>query len=135
VAGNGGRMAEIKRKLKTAAARGKTSRTTKNKKGEQANGEETAGKNGAEQLREAADMRVGMNSEELADLLTRKALEGDLASAKVLVGLAERKKPQAESVKKRRGPGLAEQLAAEPQWKEPPEGEEVTGGGVVEAEG
>jgi hypothetical protein len=35
----------------------------------------------------------GRNSEKLADLLTEKALAGDLASTKVLVALAEGKKP------------------------------------------
>jgi len=80
-------------------------------------------------------MRVGMNSEELADLLTRKALEGDLASAKVLVALADGKKPRAEQAKKRRGPSLAERLAAQPEWREPPEEKVETGGGGVEAEG
>lgn len=74
-------------------------------------------RDGAERLRLAADKRVGRNSEKLADLLTEKALAGDLASAKVLVGLAEGKKPQPEIKKKRRGPSLAEQLAAEPQWR------------------
>jgi hypothetical protein len=71
----------------------------------------------------------------LADLLTEKALKGDLASTRVLVGLAERKKPRAEPVKKRRGPSLAEQLAAEPQWQEPAEGREERGGEGVEGEG
>jgi hypothetical protein len=80
-------------------------------------------------------MRVGWNSEKLADVLTSQALAGDLASAKVLVALAEGKKPGPEPVKKRCGPGLAERLAAEPQWREPPEKAEETGGGGVEAEG
>jgi hypothetical protein len=65
---------------------------------------------------------VGRNSEKLADLLTEKALNGDLASAKVLFGLAERKKPIQEPVKKRRGPGLAERWAAEPEWRGEGEG-------------
>jgi hypothetical protein len=60
---------------------------------------------------------VGRISEKLADLLTNKALAGDLASARVLFGLAERKKPMQEPVKKRRGPGLAARWAAEPEWK------------------
>jgi hypothetical protein len=111
-----------KRKVKTGSATksGKRERTSKD---------------GAEQLKRAADKRVGRNSEKLADLLTEKALEGDLASARVLVGLAERKKPREKQVKKRRGPSLAERLVAEPEWKEPPEGEEVTGCVGVEAEG
>lgn len=74
-------------------------------------------KDGAERLRQAADKRVGRNSEELADLLTAKALKGDLASTRVLVALAANKKPLPERVKKRHGPSLAQRLAAEPQWK------------------
>ena len=67
---------------------------------------------------------MARNSEELADLLETKALAGDLASAKVLVGLAERKKPIPEPVKRRRGPSLAELWAAEPQWQGEPEDRE-----------
>jgi VIT1/CCC1 family predicted Fe2+/Mn2+ transporter len=78
----------------------------------------TACKDGAERLRQAADKRVGWNSEELADLLTAKALKGDLASTRVLVTLAASKKPLPERVKKRHGLSLAQRLAAEPQWKD-----------------
>jgi hypothetical protein len=61
---------------------------------------------------------VGRNSEKLADLLTEKALGGDLASAKTLVALAAAKKPIPEPVKKRHEPSYAEKLANEPQWPE-----------------
>jgi len=122
VAGNGGKMALIRQDLKSDRTSGKTSSTTNKKTGEEANRRRAcqgkAGrKDGAERLRQAADRRVGRNSNELADLLTEKALAGDLASAKVLVGLAERKKPRAEPVKKRRGPTDAELLAMEPPWQ------------------
>jgi len=93
-----------------------TRRTTKNRRRKQANGN-TSCKDGAERLRQAADKRVGRISEKLADLLSEKALTGDLASARVLFGLAERKKPMQEPVKKRRGPGLAARWASEPEWK------------------
>ena len=97
------------------------SSTTKHRGRERARGN-TPRKDGAERLRHAADKRVGRISEQLADLLEGKALKGDLASAKVLFGLAERKKPSPEPVKKRRGPGLAERWAAEPEWQGEGEG-------------
>jgi len=80
---------------------GKTGSTANGGKSERGN------QNGAERLRRAADRRVGMHSEEIADRLTEKALKGDLASAKELMRLAEGKKPLAKPVKKRRGPGPA----------------------------
>jgi hypothetical protein len=111
-------MAETLQALSTENTSEKASSTTKKGRPERASREKTARKSGAERLRQAADRRVGRNSKKLADLLTEKALKGDLASTKVLVGLAERKKPSQEPAKKRRGPSLAEQLAAEPQWVE-----------------
>ena len=75
-----------------------------------------ARKSGAEQLRSAADRRVGRNSKKLADLLTEKALAGELAYAKMLVGLADGKKPEPEN---RRLLSLIEELATEPGWVEP----------------
>jgi hypothetical protein len=122
-------MAEGQQVSSTDKRKVKTGSTTNGKK------RERTGKDGAEQLRRAADKRVGRNSEKLADLLTVKALEGDLASTRVLVGLAGSKKPRAERAKKRRGPSLAERLVAEPEWREPPEEKVETGGGGVEAEG
>ena len=110
-------MAVRELELRNDNASRKTSRTTKNRRRKRAEGK-TACKDGAERLRLAADKRVGRISEKLADLLSNNALAGDLASARVLVGLAERKKPIQEPVKKRRGPGLAARLAAEPEWKE-----------------
>lgn len=77
---------------------------------------------GAEQLKWAADRQVGRNSKKIADLLTVRAVTGDLPSIRVLVGLAERKKPRPEPVKKWVGPSLAERLAAEPEWEGGEEG-------------
>jgi hypothetical protein len=93
-----------------------TGRTTKSRTVERASRAKTSRKDGVERLRQEADKQVGQNSEKLASLLTKKALAGDLASTKVLVGLAERKKPRPEPKKKWRGPSLAERLAAEPEW-------------------
>ena len=119
-------MAVATQALKTDNASTKTDSTTKNNAREQPvrrrNGGTAASKDGAERLRQAADKRVGRNSEKLADLLTEKALDGNLASAKVLLALTGAKKPIQEPVKKRRGPSLAELLAAEPEWKGEGEG-------------
>ncbi len=135
VAGNGGKMAVIRQDFKRDRTSEKTSSTTNKKTGEGAKRTRACGgkagrKDGAERLRQEADRRVGRNSKQLADLLTEKALGGDLASAKVLVGLAERKKPRPEPVKKRRGPSEAELLAIEPEWQgELEEDSAETGGG------
>jgi hypothetical protein len=66
---------------------------------------------------------VGQNSEKLADLLMEKALTGDLAYAKALLGLADSKKPEPV---KRRGLSLAQRLMAGPEWQRPAEGNEDT---------
>jgi hypothetical protein len=72
-------MAVTEQALKTDNASRKTGNTTKNEKRERAvrtrDGGKTARKGGAERLQEAADRRVGRNSEKLADLL-EEALEG-----------------------------------------------------------
>jgi hypothetical protein len=128
-------MAKEKTKLRTVKAKEKTGSTTTDKPRERASQENAASKGGAELLRQEADKQVGMNSEKLVHLLTAKALKGDLASTRVLVALAERKKQQAERTKKPRGPSSAERLEAEPEWREPPENAEETGGEEVEAEG
>jgi hypothetical protein len=107
-------MAEAKLELVVDKASSSTSKTTKNK-ARKPTGRKTSHKSGAEQLRCAADRQVGRNSKELADLMTKKALKGNLAYTKALVGFAEGKKP--EPVKKRRGPTLAERLRAEKQWE------------------
>jgi hypothetical protein len=110
-------MAVLQQKLSSDNASMTTGRTTRNRRRVRADGK-MARKDGAERMRQAADMRVGRISEKMADLLSSKALAGDLACARVLFGLAERKKPIQDLVKKRRGPGLAARLAAEPPWQE-----------------
>jgi len=101
-------MAVGKQKLGTEIASRKTGRTSKHKAVQRASRGSAARKDGAEQL---------------ADLLEGKALEGDLASTKVLFGLAERKQPIPAPVKRRRGLSPAQRLAAEPKWQ----GEEEDG--------
>jgi hypothetical protein len=104
---------------KTDKAIGKTKGGGAAKTSKRVSGGKTARKDGVERLRKAADKRVGRISEKLADLLEGNALKGDLASTKVLVGLAERKKPMPEPKKRRRGPSLPDQLAQEPEWEGP----------------
>ena len=118
-------MDERQQELRTEHESRNTGGTTKSRTVERASRAKTPRKDGAERLRQAADKRVGRNSDKLADLLTEKALAGDLASAKVLVGLAERKKASLEPKKRRRGPSLAERLAAEPEWQGEEEEETV----------
>ena len=113
LAGNGGKMAVAQQKLLSSD---NASSTTKHRGRERARGN-TPRKDGAERLRQAADKRVGRISEKLAELLETKALSGNLDSLKVLVMLAERKKPSPEPVKKPRRPSIAHQWAAEPAWR------------------
>jgi hypothetical protein len=123
---NGGTMAEPVKDLKTVKAKAKTRRATKGKR--RARRETPSHKDGAERLRQAADKRLNEISETLADLLKTKALEGDLASAKTLIGLAAAKKPIPEPVKKERPEfSYADKLAKEPQWVGKMEGEEMEG--------
>jgi len=131
LAGNDERMTAKKQELNAGNASRKTGSTTTNKKQQAAKtgGGKRAHKDGAERLRQAADKRVGRASEKLADLLETKALEGNLASLKVLVMLAERKKPRPEPVKKPRRSNLAQRWAREPALpeKEEEDGEQGLG--------
>jgi hypothetical protein len=81
---------------------------------------------GAERLKEAVDRKLKKNSGMLADLLLAKAREGDLASLRLLVSLAENHKPKEPVVDP--GPLRSQALlwAAEPQWVDPEE-EELKG--------
>ncbi len=133
---NGETMAEVEKKIGTEAAKKKTKSKAKNGSGATAKGKSAAtnkksaaggqkrsgshkaAKDGAERLRRAVDRRVGKNSEKLAEVLTNKALAGDLAFAKAVVALADAKKP--DPVKKPIGPSLAERLAKEPRWEGEP---------------
>ena len=100
--------------------------------------------NGVERLRLAAERRLARESGELADLLLEKALEGKLEGARILVALAEKKKPRA---KRGEGPwkgeSIAEGLGVEPEvgdvwngdgWTKQGTGESVERGGRVRVE-
>jgi hypothetical protein len=85
--------------------------------------------NGVERLKKAANMQVARKSSELAELLMNKALEGKLDSARLLVTLAEKKKPPEKPVKKRHGPTLLDLLESEPERVEPEVGDVWVGNG------
>jgi hypothetical protein len=75
--------------------------------------------NGLEQLKRAADQRLGNASEALADLLLDKAKEGKMESTQLLVKLAERKTKRRPQEKKKSATSLlVEQLCSEPEWVE-----------------
>jgi len=131
VARNDGKMVEAQQESTDKASK-KTGSATKDGTRKRASRGKAARTDGAERLRQAADRQVGLNSKKLTDLLTEKALKGDLASTRELVRLAERKKPKAELAKNRRGPARVEQLAVEPAWQEPPEERKETSGGKAD---
>lgn len=83
---------------------------------------QAAAEDGAELLIKAADQQVKENCGKLSKLLADKALEGNISSARLLIMLAERKKPREEPVKRARRPSLAMRWAAEPKWEGNEEG-------------
>jgi hypothetical protein len=117
-------LGEGKTGRKTCSTTGNGIREGERRKRDRAS-EKAARKDGAERLRQAADREVGRNSAKLAVVLKEKALNGDLASTKMLVALADGKKPIPEV--NRPLTSLVRRLAAEPQWVGPPEGEEKGG--------
>ena len=117
-------MAETEQVLMTDVTGEKTSSTTKKDLWKLPKRKRGESKSGVERLRRAVDKRVGRNSEQLADVLTQKALKGKLSNARFLVGLAEGKKLDVKP-KIKRGREAALALAAEPEWVDPVEGEEV----------
>jgi hypothetical protein len=116
-------MAEVKlREVKVAevgeAPKGSVAAVKKHPGATKKRGARTR-KDGAEALRWAADHKVGKNSKRLAEMLTQKALAGDLASAKVLLALAEGKTPIPVKKPVVFGLSLAARLAKEPEWVDP----------------
>jgi hypothetical protein len=115
-------MAEAQPELKAGKRTGNTtskttSRTTKKKTRKTKSGGKATSKDGVELLRQAMNVRLVRDSEALANLISGKALQGDLSNTKAMVGLAAGKKPLPEPVKKRRGPSQAARFANEPQWQ------------------
>lgn len=127
-----GRERKTKRRTGDGASRGKKigDPSAPAKAGATAKPEPRVSGSGVERLRQAAERRLARKSEELADLLLEKALEGKLEGARMLVALAEKKKPRA---KRGEGPwkgkSVAEMLAEEPEWVEPEVGDVWDGDG------
>jgi hypothetical protein len=110
-------MATRKREPKAKQTRSKAGSEPLNERRSKETGEN---EDGFETLRSAADEQLGRRSGEIAEALGKKAADGDLNSAKFLLTVAE-KKGNKNSRKIRRGLLVAENLAHEPPWKEPPE--------------
>jgi hypothetical protein len=66
--------------------------------------------NGADLLRTASERRLAESSEELAQLLVAKAMEGKLESVKMLIKMAEEEKVKKEKQNEDEGPTLNEML-------------------------
>lgn len=115
--------AESARKRKQAPGKRAKAGSTANGKTKE---KEAAGEDGAERLNQAADRLVKRNCGELSRTLLEKAKSGNMASFRLLVMLAGRKKPREKPVKKPCGPSLAMRWAAEPEWKEGDTGSEGT---------
>ena len=142
MAGNGGEMAELRHVRKageTSSATGGTEekrrrekKTVEVRKGtdraesstadakEKKKQKRRATGNGAARLKRMLDRKVAENMEELAALLTEKALGGDIATTRLLLTLAEEGKP---APVRRRGRGrrkfkaMIERWANGPQWQ------------------
>jgi hypothetical protein len=71
-------------------------------------------------LKKEAARQVAAKSGKLVDALMEKALKGDVASAKMVVTLAETKEGAGKPKKRRkRGLSTAQRLALEPPWVDP----------------
>ena len=80
--------------------------------------EDAEGEEGVERLQSVTSELVKLNCGVLSEVLLERAKEGNLGSFRLLVALAERKKPREKPVKKVRGLTLAQRLAAEPPWQD-----------------
>jgi hypothetical protein len=127
--------------LATDEVGGKTgSRTSKQRKRKRALVVKRARTGGVGRLFDEADKLVGESAGELANLFKEAALKGHIASTKMLVDLAVRKKPRAAPVKKKpQGMTLAqrwmEDLREHGEWKgEQEEGFAEVGEGGLEPE-
>ncbi len=113
--GRGGRKTRQRGVRKAAAAKAKPEKRVRG--------------SGVERLKKAVDKRLGQASEKLADVLLKKALAGKAENTRLMVNLAESKKPRKSPEKKLNGPTVAELLEAEPEWVEPEVGDVWNGDG------
>lgn len=143
MAGNGGEMVlKSNRKgakeagaQEPAARSGKSRRAVKRKGAEEeaetggagAGGKDRprrSNKNGADLLKQAADRELVKIAEKVAVQLKEKALDGDVASVKTLVGFSEERKAAAKPRKSGRNMAFIKQLESDVQWEWPKEEEE-----------
>lgn len=71
---------------------------------------------GAERLRASVNHFVSEEADDIADALVSKAKKGNVASAKIVIGLTGADHLPIAKKKKRPGLNDAERMAAEPQW-------------------
>ncbi len=102
-----------KRHQAKATKPGSRTSSEKTNQPQQRNAQAAAGETGPQPKRKAkADPKA------LEALLQQKALAGDLASAKLLVQMSDKKsKPTKPAAKKRQGLTCAQRLALEPPWE------------------
>jgi len=99
-------------------------------------GDSGAGESGIERLIDAANKTLAERCQALPTKLADRALEGHESAARLLIMLAERKKPRKVPLKKPQVLTLAQTLAAEPQWKveeeeQPQQAAESSGAGEL----
>ncbi len=111
MSGKGRRRGSRARKAASRRGRGRAWERGSKGAGERGEGGETQERavegHGVDRLRTAAERRVAQSSEELAELLMTKALEGKLESVKMLMKLAEEEKERKEE-EGDGGPGILE---------------------------
>ncbi len=79
----------------------------------------TTKRDGAGRLRRALDAKMAEHTNSLAEVLTDKALHGDLATTKLMFSVVEGGKPEEKKKKKRTGQSVAERWANSPEWVGP----------------
>ena len=97
-------------------------------------GNSEAGESAIERLIDAVSKALAKDCEMLSRKLAERAIEGHVSAFRLLVMLAERKKPRVVPVKKPHRLTLAQMLAMEPQWKgDEPEQQTAEFGGAGES--
>ena len=147
VAGNGGEMVILKGKelaneagAQEPAAKSGKSRSAVKAKGEKGarTGAKAGGKerprrvngNGADLLKKAADRELAKITKKVVNQLSEKALRGDLSTVKTMVSFSEQAKLAEKPKESERTLAFIRELASEPRWVEPTEGD----GGTVDSE-
>lgn len=141
MAGNGGEMVILNGKalVNEAGAQEPAAKSGKSRSAVKAKGEKGARmgakaggkerprrpkKNGADSLKKAADRELVKITKKVVGQLREKALRGDLATVKTMVSYSEQVKLAEKPKGSERTLAFIEQLALEPQWEGPAEGEE-----------